>query len=152
WWYDYNDYYRYPEKPKVVSSDSQFNIDYSPRVAYAVSPRVPYTPPPPPPPGSYRPECFVAGTPVWTVTGKLPIEAVKIGELVLSQNQQTGELAYRPVFNTTVRPPSRLIEIHLGSTVIRVSRGHPLWVDGIGWQMAKELKAGQYLHTVNGPA
>jgi hypothetical protein len=89
---------------------------------------------------------------VWTVTGKMPIEEVKIGELVLSQNPETGQLAYRPVFLTTVRPPSQLIEIHLGSTVIRVTRGHPLWVDGIGWQMAKELKAGQYLHTVNGPA
>ena len=80
----------------------------------------------------------------------MAIEAVKTGELVLSQNPETGELAYRPVFYTTVRPPSRLIEIHLGSTVIRVSRGHPLWVDGIGWQMAKELKAGQRLHTPAG--
>jgi hypothetical protein len=80
----------------------------------------------------------------------MPIEQIKIGELVLSQDSETGELAYKPVLGTTIRPVSPLVETHLGDTLIRSTRGHPFWVDGQGWQMAKELKAGQWLHTVRG--
>ena len=53
---------------------------------------------------------------------------------------------------TTVRPPSPLIEIRLEHETIRATRGHPFWVSGVGWQMAKELKAAQWLHTTSGPA
>jgi hypothetical protein len=31
------------------------------------------------------------------------------------------------------------------------TRGHPLWVSGKGWRMARELTAGDRLHTVTGP-
>jgi hypothetical protein len=80
----------------------------------------------------------------------MQIEKIKIGELVLAQNTETGELAYKAVIDTTIRPACPIIETHLGETSIRASRGHPFWVSGIGWQMAKELKAGQWLHTANG--
>ena len=30
--------------------------------------------------------------------------------------------------------------------------GHPFWVNGAGWKMAKELKPGQRLHTLSGAA
>jgi hypothetical protein len=94
--------------------------------------------------------CFVAGTPVWTSTGSMPIEQIAVGESVLAQDPETGELAYKPVLATTVRPRSTTIEIVAARTRIRATRGHPFWVDGIGWQMAKELKAGQLLHTPHG--
>ena len=95
--------------------------------------------------------CFVHGTPVWTSTGPMAIEKIKPGETVLSQDPQTGELAYKAVLATTYRPPSPLVEVKLGTSTIRGTRGHPYWVSGEGWQMAKQLKAGQMLHTVNGP-
>jgi hypothetical protein len=126
WWYDENDYYSPPEKPDNVTSSTQ--TVYIPRVS-----------------------CFVAGTPVWTTTGPMQIEKVKVGELVLAQDPETGELAYKPVLGTTIRPASPIVETHLGDRMIRSTRGHPFWVSGKGWQMAKELKAGEWLHTVHGP-
>ena len=35
--------------------------------------------------------------------------------------------------------------------VARRRSGHPLWVAGVGWRMAKELGDGAILHGVNGP-
>lgn len=95
--------------------------------------------------------CFPAGTPVETSTGTLPIEQVHPGDCVLAQDPDSGELAYKPVMAVTLRPPSPVIEIRTEQDTIRATRGHPFWVSGIGWQMAKELKAGQWLHTVAGP-
>ena len=138
WWYDYNDYAR-PDDVNLTSNSSNY-VSTNPRYQYSYTPS-----------GYSRPECFVAGTSVWTTSGPMPIEQVKIGELVLSQDSETGELAYKPVLGKTIRQASPLVETHLGDTLIRSTRGHPFWVDGKGWQMAKELKAGQWLHTVHGP-
>ena len=128
WWFDYNEMYQPQYKPvsQVVATQPLTNIRYV--------------------------SCFVEGTPIWTSTGSMPIEQVHVGECVLAQDPESGELAYKPVMATTVRPPSPLIEIHVAGETIQATRGHPFWVDGIGWQMAKELKAGQYLHTTHGPA
>ena len=94
--------------------------------------------------------CFVPGTIVWTITGKMPIEDVHVGDLVLSQNVETGELAYKPVAHVTKGPPFPLVEIHAGQQTIRSTHGHLFWVSGIGWRMAKELKVGDRLHTTKG--
>ena len=76
---------------------------------------------------------------------------MRVGDSVLAQDPDSGELTYKPVLATTVRPPSTTIEIKTDEATIRATRGHPFWVDGIGWQMAKELKAGQNLHSPRGP-
>jgi hypothetical protein len=34
---------------------------------------------------------------------------------------------------------------------IDCTKGHPVWVNGSGWKMAKELQSGNLLHTVSGP-
>jgi len=94
--------------------------------------------------------CFVPGTIVWTVTGKVPIEDVNVGDLVLAQDVETGELAYKPVLRTTKGPPLPLVEIRTGAETIRCTHGHLFWVSGTGWQMAKELKVGDRLHTTKG--
>ncbi len=95
--------------------------------------------------------CFVPGTLVWTAGSPTPIEKIKVGEFVLSRNVDTGELAYKAVTGTTVGPKLPLVEINAGSESIRCTFGHLFWVCGTGWQMAKELKAGQWLHTLRGP-
>jgi Pretoxin HINT domain len=94
--------------------------------------------------------CFVPGTPVWTVTGTLPIEKVHVGDWVLAQDVETGELAYKPVAATTMGPPLPLVEIRAGGETIRSTLGHLFWVSGTGWRMAKELAAGDRLHTTKG--
>jgi len=92
------------------------------------------------------PSCFALGTPVWTQHGPTPIESIQIGDLVLSQDPITGCLDYRPVLQTTVRPPSPSINVTLENETIVATRGHRFWVIGDGWRMAKHLKAGDGLH------
>jgi hypothetical protein len=94
--------------------------------------------------------CFVAGTPVWTNRGPVAIETIQIGDLVLSQSPHTGELSFRPVVDTTVRPPSGTIKLAVNQETIVTTRGHRFWVTGDGWKMAKQLKAGEQVITAAG--
>ena len=104
----------------------------------------------------YRPvtvrltSCFAPGTPVWTDTGEVPIEKIRRGDRVLSQNTETGEISYRIVLGTTLRPPSETLVVRVADDQIVATRGHPFWVVGRGWRMAKELKVGDRLHSVGG--
>src|SRR5581483_2503473 len=75
----------------------------------------------------------------------------RAGDRVLSQNPETGELAYKPVLRTTRRPESELTEIVCEAETFEASGGHPLWVAGRGWLKARELEPGMLLHGVNSP-
>jgi intein/homing endonuclease len=69
---------------------------------------------------------------------------------VLAQNATTGELTYKPVIARTVRPPSPMRTIAVDGEEIEATLGHPFWVVGVGWRMAKELEDGAALHGVRG--
>ncbi|MGL4513314.1 MAG: polymorphic toxin-type HINT domain-containing protein [Lacipirellulaceae bacterium] len=97
-------------------------------------------------------ECFAAGTPVWTKRGPAAIETLRPGDVVLSKDTRSGELLYRPVLATTVRPPSKLLRIVGEGVELRTTKGHPFWVVSKGWRMAKELAAGDVLWCVEGPS
>ncbi|HEY4312301.1 MAG TPA: polymorphic toxin-type HINT domain-containing protein [Pirellulales bacterium] len=129
WWASHNEMYRPTERPVSYlqqSSITPVQIRYH--------------------------SCFVAGTTVWTIAGQVPIERIKVGEFVLAQNVETGELTYKPVLATTVGPKIRdLVEITAGGETIRATYGHLFWVSGVGWKMAKELEPGELLHTTHGP-
>jgi hypothetical protein len=131
WWIDYTDYYRTAERPVYETQD--YTNDY------VVEPVAG---------GSC--ECFARGTTVWTKVGPRPIESLELGDLVLAQNVESGELKYKPVTARTVRPPSELLQFSIGREQIRSTRGHPMWVTGLGWRMAKELEEGAVLHSVAG--
>jgi hypothetical protein len=94
--------------------------------------------------------CFTAGTPVWTDRGPRPIEQLHVGDIALSKDVETGELAYRPIIRTTTREPKPLVTINLGPEQITSTGGHPFFVPGEGWVRARELTAGQFLHTPTG--
>ncbi len=130
WWRDKNEYYT-DDHP--VSRGYDFGKDdYT------------YCPPPP-----WRPHsCFAKGTLVWTKTGTRPIETIEPGDLVLSQNVDSGELKYASVLLRTVRPPSKLLKISMDGEEFTSTPGHPVWVSGLGWRMVKELKEGQVIHGV----
>jgi len=85
-------------------------------------------------------ECFAPGTPVWTQSGPVPIEQIAVGDMVLAQHPETGELDYRPVLETTLGDPVRVVRITLPGESITSTLGHRFWVNGRGWQMAKALK------------
>ena len=93
WWDRYNDTYR---EPKVVQQTVE--PKYTPPVLVSI--------PPTSLPGLSRRfgECFAAGTTVWTLEGPKPVERISVGDLVLSQNVDTGQLAYKPVLRAAARP------------------------------------------------
>jgi hypothetical protein len=100
--------------------------------------------------GGSHPECFIAGTLVRTALGELPIEKVRVGDLVLSQDIESGELAYKPVLKTTVTPSGPLLRIEAGNDTFECTSGHLFWVSGEGWKQARELQSGMPLHTPRG--
>jgi Pretoxin HINT domain len=97
-------------------------------------------------------ECLVAGTPVWTASGPQSVEKIKVGDLVLSRNTETGELALRPVLRTTIRPRGETVKFTAGRESFETSGGHVFWVSGDGWRKASELTSGMVLHACGGPA
>ncbi len=94
--------------------------------------------------------CFPAGTPVVTEFGPKPIEEVRLGDRVLSQDVDTGELAFKPVFGTTLRPAVPLLKLVTAHGDIATTGGHPFWVNGAGWLKARELQPGMRFHAVTG--
>lgn len=126
WWYDKNEYY-YPTDRPLISRTERSTSEYSMICS-----------------------CFLAGTLVTTWTGLRPIESIEVGDCVLAIEIETGELAFKPVYGTTRRPPSRLLAITADDQTIHVTRGHPLWVVGRGWQMAKEISAGDAIYSTTG--
>ncbi|MHB9079354.1 MAG: polymorphic toxin-type HINT domain-containing protein, partial [Pirellulaceae bacterium] len=105
-----------------------------------------FNPPPPP-----RRSCFKGSTLVWTVTGPRPIEEMIPGDRVLSQNSSTGELAYKVVQLVTKTPPAPMMKITVRGEEIVSTLGHPFWVVGKRWTMAKHLQEGALLHSISGP-
>lgn len=106
--------------------------------------------------------CFIAGTPVHTDKGLVPIEQIKVGDMVLSQPEQGGR-GHKRVVNTFSfedkavwvvkysmidQPPEsihRRMVYHLYAT-----DNHPFWVDGKGWIAAKNLKAHDQIRLASG--
>ena len=92
--------------------------------------------------------CFAAGTPVHTIEGPRPIESVKIGDRVLTQDSRTGALDYKPVVAAPHNKPAALWKIGLGQESIRATGIHRFWKVGHGWVMARDLKPGDALRAL----
>lgn len=134
WWKWWNDF-----TETVVQGEKQLEVVY----AGEELPLFSVLPP--------RSSCLVAGTPIWTDRGAAAVDKMHVGDRVLAQDPDTGELAYKLVLQTTVREHSGTITIGLtGGKPIVASGGHPFWVAGKGWVNARHLKAGMLLHGVEG--
>jgi hypothetical protein len=136
WWEDYNEYY-WP-KPSYYTYTTSYSQYYTPPPTYAFVT------------GTRKGSCFPAGTLIRTQTGLMPIEMLQLGDRVLSQDQDTGELSYRLVVRTTLRPPTKFARLKFANEEMTATVGHPFWVCGHGWKMAKELQSGDILHGLGG--
>ena len=94
--------------------------------------------------------CFAAGTLIQTIDGPRPIEAIRVGDRVLSQGTSTGQLAFQPVTALHRNPPAATLRISVGDESIVATGIHRFWKAGRGWTMARELKAGDRLRMVGG--
>jgi len=99
-----------------------------------------------------RMSCFGAGTPVRTIAGSRPIESLRVGDLVLTQSTETGALGYRPILVVHHNPPSPTFLIRVAGETIVSSPFHRFWMAGRGWVMAREIRAGDRLRTLDGVA
>ena len=92
----------------------------------------------------------MAGTLVTTKEGLKPIEEVKIGEYVLSRNEESGETSYKKVTDTLIRSTYNICTIELENGKIKSTTGHLFMVKDKWWKAAAELKAGDILETADG--
>ena len=100
--------------------------------------------------GAQTADCLAAGTLVWTIKGPVEVQQIRVGDMVLAQHPESGELAYKPVLRTTIRPSGKLMKIEAGGETFETSGGHLFWVSGEGWKKSRQLASGQVLHTVDG--
>ncbi len=146
WWNEYNELLAQGSKPMVVSQEyrSSAVVDVVPQSGRSGTGGGA---------GQFQvmAECLVAGTPVWTASGLQAVEKIKVGDLVLSQDAETGELALKAVVRTTIRPRGPTVKFTAGNESFEASGGHVFWVSGDGWRKASELRSGMVLHACGGP-
>jgi superfamily II DNA or RNA helicase len=83
-------------------------------------------------------ECFPAGT----LVGDVPIEMLRVGDLVPSYNEATGLRESRYVTQTMHKRPSALVRVTLGNGSFFVcTPNHPV-MTAAGWRQAGELSNG----------
>ena len=96
--------------------------------------------------------CFGAGTPVLTLKGHQPIETIEVGDLVLTQDVRSGAIGYEPVVAALKNPPAPTLKLELDQGESIITTGiHRFWTPGHGWTMARELKVGDRVRTLDGP-
>jgi hypothetical protein len=98
------------------------------------------------------PSCFGAGTLVRTLEGVQVIESIRVGDRVLTQDIKSGALGYNPVMVIHHNPPSPTFLIKVSGDTIVSSPFHRFWITGKGWIMARDLKGGETVRLLDGPA
>src|SRR5262249_10230462 len=93
---------------------------------------------------------LAAGTPVWSLAGLRPIEELRAGDMVLTQDVATGALGFGPVL--TIRPgfSAPVKTIGLDGAAITSTGLERLWLVGKGWEMAGDLQPGDALRALGG--
>jgi hypothetical protein len=68
-------------------------------------------------------------------------------------NEQTGKVEKKAVVSTSVGISVTTVELHTASgQVIETTKGHRIWVEGMGWTPAGQLSIGNAIVTRAGPA
>ena len=133
------------ENDSNKTSAKRYTSEYQQLYDRAYQPREVYVAVTPP-----RCECLVAGIPIQTKNGLRAVESIRTGDLVLTNEVESGSLEFRPVIKTTIRPPTDTMKIVTDDETIQATLGHYWWVAGQGWLRTKELQAGMKLHTATG--
>lgn len=89
-----------------------------------------------------RKGCFVAGTPISVKDGFVPIETIKEGDRVWSEDTRTGAKGLKKVKKIFVREKDSIIRLTINGEVTQTTEEHPFFVKDIGWIPAGELKTG----------
>ncbi len=90
-------------------------------------------------------QCFVAGTKVSAENGYVNIENIKVGDLVWSVSEETGERELKSVSNTIINETTEIYKIKVGNVTIEATPRHRFYVMDKGWVRAYDLEEGDYL-------
>jgi hypothetical protein len=133
WWTEEQGFAYEPPPPAMESEEP----DYGPKPVFF---------------GSSHYSCFAKGTPVRTRSGLRPIEALRVGDQILTQDTSTGALGYQPVVSVAHNPPAETIRIKTEDDVIVTTPIHQFWRAGQGWVLARDLLRGDMVRTSGGLA
>ena len=98
--------------------------------------------------------CFVAGTLVVTALGLKPIEAIAVGDKVLSRDEVTQQTAYKPVTALVRRKEREIWDLSVATndtsatkTVFHTTDDHPWRIAGGDWVATEDLAPGMLIAT-----
>ncbi|WP_170300498.1 RHS repeat-associated core domain-containing protein [Myxococcus fulvus] len=99
--------------------------------------------------------CFIAGTPVLTAKGLVPIEEVAVGDWVWAWDEETKVPGWHRVSKTFIKPAMVVLEVMLESPdgtreSFGVTAEHPFGVVGRGWTEAQSLRWGDEVESALG--
>jgi len=99
--------------------------------------------------------CLVAGTPVATATGDVPVEEIKVGDEVWAQNQESGQAELAKVVGLFQKEAPGVIRLHLvevdgKSDVLEITPQHPIFVLDRGWVKVGDLDVGDQILGMSG--
>lgn len=99
--------------------------------------------------------CFVAGTVIAVPTelgiGYVPIEQIKVGDVVFSHNLDTGFCEKNVVTETFSKQTDTLIRLSIEGETITTTENHPFYCTDLnGWVSAESLKAGNHVLLMDG--
>ncbi|WP_312287019.1 polymorphic toxin-type HINT domain-containing protein [Terrisporobacter sp.] len=86
--------------------------------------------------------CFVEGTLVSTEEGLVPIEDIKEGDLVWSQNPETGEIKLKKVEQLFINKSDTILRINIAGEIIEATEQHVFYIDNVGWIPANMIEEG----------
>lgn len=101
------------------------------------------------------PHCFVAGTKVLTNKGYKDIDKIKVGDIVLSYNEETKKNEYKKVLEVFKheKVDDKIYSLNINNSIIEASSIHPFYVktiDGTKLVEAKDLKIGDIVINSDG--
>jgi intein/homing endonuclease len=96
--------------------------------------------------------CALEGTKVYTTEGIRNIEDVETGDFVFARDLSSGKILPDKVRSTMERTVKKILEIKLeDGTELNLTGEHPVYVEGFGWKLAKDLQEGDDLNISKRP-
>ncbi len=97
-------------------------------------------------------KCFAAGTPVLTPGGRRAIETLRAGDLVLQGGGPAGTQCTASIVSMHHSRVDRTLRLIVNGEAIVTTDGHPFLKPGRGWSRAGDLRPGDEIVAINGPA
>ncbi len=95
--------------------------------------------------------CFIAGTLILCLHGYKKIEDIKIGDIVLSYNEETGKREYKPVVRLFRNESKDWVKVKIADDEIESTLGHKYYLPLVKqWVSACDLHKGDFVLLSNG--